>query len=329
MANALLELNDLEVSFTIGKRVVPALQQISFQVGAGETVGIVGESGCGKSLTSLSVMGLLPGTATMTKGGITLDGKRMEPASGDSWSAVRGKQAAMIFQNPMSALNPLMPVGKQIAEMAMAHLSVSKPEAKRLALEMMAKVGLSRVERLYDDYPHRLSGGMMQRIMIAMALICKPKLLIADEPTTALDVTIQAQILDLLADLNRSTGTAILFISHDLGVIREVCRRVIVMYAGYIVEDAPVEEILDHPKHPYTAGLLKSLPGADKRGSALYTIPGRVPSITDRKGGCPFAGRCPSASDVCERVAPELRQTPGHGDHRVRCHLYADGGRAV
>ncbi|GAA3411507.1 ABC transporter ATP-binding protein [Paenibacillus hodogayensis] len=327
MANALLELRDLEVAFTIGKRTYPALQHITFQVGEKETVGIVGESGCGKSLTSLSVMGLLPETAAMTKGGIVLDGRPMEASSREGWSTVRGKQVSMIFQNPMSALNPLMPVGKQIAEMAMAHLSVSKPEAKRLAMDMMAKVGLSRVERLYNDYPHQLSGGMMQRIMIAMALICKPKLLIADEPTTALDVTIQAQILDLLRDLNESTGTAILFISHDLGVIREVCRRVIVMYAGTIVEDASVEEILDHPKHPYTAALLQSLPSADKRGRPLYTIPGRVPPITDRGAGCPFAGRCPSASDTCKSAAPALWQVGAQ--HRVRCHLYADGGRAV
>lgn len=327
MASALLELQDLEVAFAIGKRTYPALQQITFQVGEKERVGIVGESGCGKSLTSLSVMGLLPDTATMTKGGIVLDGQTMDPASREGWSAVRGKQVSMIFQNPMSALNPLMPVGKQIAEMAMAHLSVSKQEAKRLAMDMMAKVGLSRVERQYEDYPHRLSGGMMQRIMIAMALICKPKLLIADEPTTALDVTIQAQILDLLRDMNSSTGTAILFISHDLGVIREVCQRVIVMYAGYIVEDASVEEILDHPKHPYTAGLLQSLPSADKRGHPLYTIPGRVPSIADRRSGCPFAGRCPSALDLCLTATPELKLTAAN--HRVRCHLYADGGRAV
>lgn len=327
MASALLELKDMEVAFTIGKRAYPALQQISFKVEEKEAVGIVGESGCGKSLTSLSVMGLLPETAALTKGGIMLEGKPMEPAYPESWSAVRGKQVSMIFQNPMSALNPLMPVGKQIAEMARIHLSVSKQEAKRLAMEMMARVGLSRVERLYDDYPHQLSGGMMQRIMIAMALICRPKLLIADEPTTALDVTIQAQILDLLQDMNRTTGTAILFISHDLGVIREVCERVIVMYAGYIVEDAPVGDILDRPKHPYTAGLLQSLPSADKRGRPLYTIPGRVPALVDRRSGCPFAGRCPSVTDLCKSVTPDLMQAAVH--HRVRCHLYANDGRAI
>ncbi|WP_372632041.1 ABC transporter ATP-binding protein [Cohnella sp.] len=325
MASALLEIRDMEVAFRIGKKTYPALQQISFKVGEKETVGIVGESGCGKSLTSLSVMGLLPETAEMTKGGMLLEGKPLGPASGEEWSGIRGKRVSMIFQNPMSALNPLMPVGKQIAEMARTHLAISKREAKRLALEMMARVGLSRAERLYDDYPHQLSGGMMQRIMIATALICDPKLLIADEPTTALDVTIQAQILDLLREMNRSLGTAILLISHDLGVIREVCDRVIVMYAGYIVEEAPVADILERPRHPYTTGLLQALPGIGKRGRPLYTIPGRVPSLADRGTGCPFAGRCPSATEQCGAVTPELTETsPGH---RVRCHLYASGGR--
>ncbi|WP_019537458.1 ABC transporter ATP-binding protein [Paenibacillus ginsengihumi] len=325
MASALLELRDLEVSFAIGGRTYPALQQLAFAVGERETVGIVGESGCGKSLTSLSVMGLLPETAAITKGGIVWNGKLLDTQSPNGWSEVRGRRVSMIFQNPMSALNPLIPVGKQIAEMAVIHLGVPKREAKRLAMERMADVGLSRIERLYDDYPHQLSGGMMQRIMIAMALISGPQLLIADEPTTALDVTIQAQILELLKELNRSTGTAMLFISHDLGVIREVCRRVIVMYAGYIVEEAPVEAILERPKHPYTVGLLQSLPSADKRGQPLHTIPGRVPALTDRGAGCPFAGRCASISEICRTTVPELK--PIAGGHRVRCHLYTDGGK--
>lgn len=216
----------------------------------------------------------------------------------------------------MTALNPLMPVGKQIAEMALTHLAVTRKEAKQMALEMMAKVGLSRIEQLYGEYPHRLSGGMMQRMMIAMALICQPKLLIADEPTTALDVTIQAQILALLGEMNRSTGTAMLFISHDLGVIREVCERVIVMYAGFIVEDAPVQDILENPKHPYTAALLQALPSVEKRGQALYTIPGRVPPLTERGGGCPFAGRCPRASGICHTIAGTSRpEQTGWLDH--------------
>ncbi|MFC4599843.1 ABC transporter ATP-binding protein [Cohnella hongkongensis] len=327
MGSALLEVCDMEVTFRIGKQAYPALRQISFRVEEKETVGIVGESGCGKSLTSLAVMGLLPETAEMTRGAMTLDGKPLDPASPEDWSSIRGRQASMIFQNPMSALNPLMPVGKQIAEMASIHLSVPTREARRLATEMMARVGLSRVERLYGDYPHQLSGGMMQRIMIAMALICRPKLLIADEPTTALDVTIQAQILDLLNEMNRAMGTAILFISHDLGVIREVCDRVVVMYAGYVVEDAPVGEILERPKHPYTTGLLQSLPSLGKKGRPLYAIPGRVPPLADRGTGCPFAGRCPSATELCRSKTPELREV--ESGHRVRCHLYESDGRAV
>lgn len=320
MANTLLAIHELDVAFTIGKKQFPALRQLSFQVKEKERVGIVGESGCGKSLTSLSVMGLLPESATITRGEISVAGKTLSTERREEWNSIRGRQVAMIFQDPMSALNPLMPVGKQIAEMAMTHHSVTKKEAKGLALDMMAKVGLSRI---YGEYPHRLSGGMMQRIMIAMALICKPKLLIADEPTTALDVTIQAQILDLLREMNRSTDTAMLFISHDLGVIREVCERVIVMYAGYMVEDAPVGEILEHPKHPYTAALLQALPSVEKRGQLLYTIPGRVPPLTERGDGCPFAGRCPRASTICHTKIPEL-ETSGNS-HRVRCHLYAEG----
>ncbi|MDH4619550.1 ABC transporter ATP-binding protein [Brevibacillus sp. AY1] len=323
MANTLLAIDELDVVFTIGGKQYPALRQLSFEVREKERVGIVGESGCGKSLTSLSVMGLLPESAAITRGQISLAGKTLSAGLGEEWHSTRGRQVAMIFQDPMTALNPLMPVGKQIAEMALTHLAVTRKEAKQMALEMMAKVGLSRIEQLYGEYPHRLSGGMMQRMMIAMALICQPKLLIADEPTTALDVTIQAQILALLGEMNRSTGTAMLFISHDLGVIREVCERVIVMYAGYIVEDAPVQDILENPKHPYTAALLQALPSVEKRGQALYTIPGRVPPLTERGGGCPFAGRCPRASGICHTITPEL--DTGMDGHRVRCHLYVEG----
>lgn len=321
MTESLLEMNNLEVSFAIGKRKYPALRKLSFRIGPKERVGIVGESGCGKSLTSLSAMGLLPESAAVTGGEIVLDGKPMSGAKEEDWRRARGKQVAMIFQDPMTALNPLMPVGRQIAEMALTHQNIKPKEAKKLALEMMEKVGLSRVDQLYGEYPHRLSGGMMQRIMIATALICEPKLLIADEPTTALDVTIQAQILELLREMNRRTDTAMLFISHDLGVVREVCERVIVMYAGYIVEDAPVRDVLENPKHPYTTALLQALPRPDKKGRPLYAIPGRVPPLTERGEGCPFAGRCPQASALCESVTPELGLTDQR--HRVRCHLYA------
>lgn len=322
MADALLNVQELNVNFTIGKKQYPALREMNFRIGEKERVGIVGESGCGKSLTSLSVMGLLPESAAITRGDIKLFGNSLTAGQGEGWRSARGGKVVMIFQDPMTALNPLMPVGKQIAEMALTHLDVSKKEARQLAMEVMASVGLSRIEQLYAEYPHRLSGGMMQRVMIAMALICKPKLLIADEPTTALDVTIQAQILDLLREMNRSTGTALLLISHDLGVIREVCERVIVMYAGYIVEDAPVEDILEHPKHPYTSALLQALPSVEKRGQLLYTIPGRVPPLEERGEGCPFVGRCPSASGICEKVTPSLSTAAGR--HLVRCHLYPE-----
>jgi peptide/nickel transport system ATP-binding protein len=327
MESALLAMQDVEVAFSVGKKSYPALQGISFQVRGKEVLGIVGESGCGKSLTSLSVMGLLPGTAKITKGKIVLGDSDVTHLTAEAWCQIRGQQISMIFQDPMTALNPLVPIGKQIEETVRIHSAISKNEAKQRTLEMMTKVGLSRVEQLYHEYPHQLSGGMRQRVMIAMALICEPQLLIADEPTTALDVTIQAQILDLLRDMNQTTGTAIIFISHDLGVIREVCDRVIVMYAGYIVEDAPVAELLEAPKHPYTLGLLQSIPDIEKRGQPLYTISGRVPAITERSAGCPFVGRCSSASPTCERSVPGL--TPVSDTHRVRCHLYSEVGAVI
>ncbi|MGG6313176.1 ABC transporter ATP-binding protein [Paenibacillus macerans] len=321
METALLETRGLRVDFSAGKTSYSALRDISFELREREVLGIVGESGCGKSLTSLSVMGLLPKGAAVSGGDILLNGKNLRELSEEEWCRVRGKQAAMIFQDPMTALNPLVPIGRQIAETARIHLSVSRREARRLALDMMDRVGLPRAERLYREYPHQLSGGMRQRVMIAMALICRPQLLIADEPTTALDVTIQAQILDLLRGMKAETGAAMIFISHDLGVIREISDRVIVMYAGYVVEEAPVEEMLGNPRHPYTIGLLHSIPDIELKGKPLRTIPGRVPSLSERRGGCPFAGRCPRAERVCEIRVPELER---HADnHLVRCHLHA------
>ncbi|MNW25973.1 Oligopeptide transport ATP-binding protein OppD [compost metagenome] len=324
MEPALLTMQDMEVTFTVGRTRYPALNNVSLQIRRGEVLGIVGESGCGKSLTSLSIMGLLPDTAQMTHGQLHLGDRNLGGLTEEAWQMIRGKQISMIFQDPMTALNPLMQVGKQIAETLRTHTRVPTAEARQAALDIMRLVGLSRVEQLYDEYPHRLSGGMRQRIIIAMALICKPQLLIADEPTTALDVTIQAQILDLLRELNRETGTAILLISHDLGVIREICQRVIVMYAGYVVEDAPTEVIIRSPKHPYTQGLLQSLPDVAKRNQALYTIPGRVPPLDGRGPGCPFAGRCQHATPMCKTTVPPLEEAAD--GHQVRCHLYGEQG---
>lgn len=324
MSTSLLDVQGVQVDFSIGNKSYSALNDVSFQLEEREALGIVGESGCGKSLTALSVMGLLPKAAAVAKGEIVFDDTRLLQLTPDAWCDVRGSRVSMIFQDPMTALNPLLPIGKQIAETALIHQPVSRKEARRKALAMMTKVGLARVEQLYDEYPHQLSGGMRQRVMIAMALICEPKLLIADEPTTALDVTIQAQILNLLREMNRSTGTAMLFISHDLGVIREVCDRVMVMYAGYIVEVAPVDELLDNPKHPYTRGLLLSIPDIGKRGQKLYAIPGRVPSLAHRPAGCPFAARCDHATRLCEEAVPALE--PLSAAHSVRCHLYREAG---
>lgn len=324
MDTALLEMRGLNVDFSAGKASYSALRDISFDLKEREVLGIVGESGCGKSLTSLSVMGLLPRGAAVSGGDILLNGKSLRELSEEEWCRVRGKQAAMIFQDPMTALNPLVPIGRQIAEPARTHLSVSRKEADRLALEMMERVGLPRAERLFRQYPHQLSGGMRQRVMIAMALICRPQLLIADEPTTALDVTIQAQILDLLRGMKAETGAAMIFISHDLGVIREISDRVIVMYAGYVVEEAPVDELLERPRHPYTVGLINSIPDIDHKDKPLYTIPGRVPSLAERRQGCPFAGRCPHAERVCELHVPQLERQADN--HLVRCHLYSAAG---
>ncbi len=317
-----LAFDDVRVRFGAAE----AVAGVSLALEAGEIFGIVGESGSGKSTLANAVMGLLPGAATVS-GSIRVDGREMVGLDEASLRTLRGRSVSMIFQDPTASLDPTWGVGDQIAETIRAHGLGSAREARTRAIALMDEVGIARAAERYRDVPHRFSGGQRQRIVIAAALANDPKLLIADEPTTALDVTIQAQILDLLRDMNRELGTAILFISHDLGVIREVCDRVIVMYAGYIVEDAPVGDILERPKHPYTAGLLQALPSVGKRGRPLYTIPGRVPPLADRGTGCPFAGRCSSATDLCEAVAPELTETSP--DHRVRCHLYADGGRAV
>lgn len=314
-----LSVQGLSVAIRSEGRDCPALTEVSFRAYPGEILGLVGESGCGKSITALALIGLLKTNAKVTGGQILLGEEDLLQKTEREMCAFRGEQVSMIFQD-MSALNPLMTVGKQIAECyRMHHKKASAKQAKEKALEMMKKVGLSRVEELYREYPHQLSGGMKQRIVIAMALINHPRLIIADEPTTALDVTIQAQILELLQQLNKEFQSIILLISHNLGLVHSVCDNVMVMYGGRIVEQGETERILQNPKHPYTKGLLASIATAEKRGELLHCIPGVVEPLEKRTGvGCPFAQRCEEAVRVCRSECPELLQNEGR---QVRCHL--------
>lgn len=302
-----------------------ALSDVNFEIHPGEIMGLVGESGCGKSLTSLSVIGLLPPAAKIETGKILLNGLDMSAMSEEEKCILRGAKVSMIFQDPMSALNPLMTVGKQIGESyRIHHRFATKKETEQKVLTMMEKVGLSRVKELYKEYPHQLSGGMKQRVMIAMALINEPDLIIADEPTTALDVTIQAQILDLLKKLNEESDSMILLISHDLGVIRSVCSQVMVMYGGMIVEQGDALKVLQHPMHPYTKGLLSSIPDPEKKEQLISSVPGFVESLEQRKKeGCPFAERCLKANDGCKKQCPGLKNIQ---DRQVRCGLYGGAG---
>lgn len=315
-----LSVNKLSVVIRSEGRDCPALTEVSFEATPGEILGLVGESGCGKSITSLALIGLLNPNARVTGGEIFLGKDNLLAITEEEICAFRGARVSMIFQDPMSALNPLMTVGKQIAESyRMHHKGVPMKQAKQKALRMMEKVGLSRVEELYREYPHQLSGGMKQRIVIAMALINHPQLIIADEPTTALDVTIQAQILELLQELNREFHSIILLISHNLGLVNSVCDNVMVMYGGRIVEQGVTSQILQNPKHPYTKGLLASIATPDKRGELLHCIPGVVEPLEKRTAqGCPFAGRCEVVQEICRTQCPELVKTD---DCQVRCHL--------
>ncbi len=315
----LLDVNGLTVEILTRGKYYKALDQVSFQLRKGEIVGLVGESGCGKSMTALAVMGLLPEAARVSTGEIQYGGLPLLPLSEAEKCRVRGRDISMVFQEPATALNPLLPVGVQIAEALLTHKDIERNEAKQQAIEMMRQVGLSRAESLYWEYPHQLSGGMKQRIVIAMALMNHPGLLIADEPTTALDVTIQYQILALIAELNSSLSTTVLFVSHDFGVVHELCDRVIVMYAGYVVEEGVTADVLAHPGHPYTRQLLASIPTPEKRGLDLYSIPGIVAPLHKRQSGvCPFANRCAQATDACLTQVPPLRKYRGG---KVRCLL--------
>ena len=306
-----LQIDSLTVDFDLGK-TCHAVRDTSVCIEPGEMVALVGESGCGKTMTALSAIGLQPRNAKIPQGKILFDGSDLRGLNEEQWNQYRGRNIAMIFQEPMTALNPLMKVGRQIAENARIH-GDSKEVAKKKALEVMRQVGLPDVERLYNEYPHRLSGGMRQRVMIAMALVNQPELLIADEPTTALDVTIQAQIMELIRDMNRKMGTAVLLISHDLGVIRQMCSRVYIMYAGRVVESGETQEVLAHPLHPYTKGLIASIPSLAKRGQRLSSIPGTPPDLLAPPKGCGFAARCRHCMQICkEEQPPEFELGQGH-----------------
>ena len=320
---ALLDIRNLHVSFPTSRGVVPAVVAVDLDVRRGEIVGLVGESGCGKSVTSLAVMGLVASPGQV-RGEIRLDGRELTALTEKEMARIRGCDAAMIFQEPMTSLNPVLTVGRQVSEALLIHSSMGADEARRRGVELFALCGIPEARSRYDAFPHQLSGGLRQRAMIAMALACEPSLLIADEPTTALDVTIQAQILDLMKSLRDRLGSAILLITHDLGVVAETCDRVNVMYAGRIQERATVFDLFERPGHPYTQGLLRSVPGGGARGQRLYAIPGMVPHLLRLPTGCPFHPRCERALPLCRREEPPLA-TVGEG-HQVRCWL-ADHGR--
>ncbi|MEJ2214977.1 MAG: ABC transporter ATP-binding protein [Gemmatimonadota bacterium] len=318
---ALLSVRDLRTWFHTDAGVARAVDGVSFDVGRGEVVGIVGESGCGKSVTSLSVMRLVPEPPGEIQPGsrVEFDGRDLLSLSAAGMRAVRGNDIAMVFQEPMTSLNPVQRVGAQVAEPLRVHRGLDRSAARERALELLAMVGIPSPEERIDDYPHQLSGGMRQRVMIASALACEPALLIADEPTTALDVTIQAQILELLLDLRDRLGMAVILITHDLGVIAETCDRVVVMYAGRVVEQAPARDLFLDPRHPYTQGLLEALPQLDRRQERLAVIPGAVPAPTAWPAGCRFHPRCRYAWDRCTAGEPEL--FPASSDHLDRCWL--------
>ncbi|MBU8917508.1 ABC transporter ATP-binding protein [Bacillus sp. FJAT-29953] len=321
----LLEVNQIQIAFESDKEEVISVEEVSFSVNPGETIGIVGESGCGKSVTSLSIMGLLGKNGKVNKGQILFGEEDLTKVSNQRIRDIRGNEISMIFQEPMTSLNPVFTIGNQMIEGIKLHLKMNPKAAKEYAVEMLKKVGIPRANEIMKEYPHALSGGMRQRVMIAMALACKPKLLIADEPTTALDVTIQAQILELMKTLQKESNTAIMLITHDLGVIAETADRVIVMYAGQVVEEADVFTLFKEPKHPYTQGLMASIPHLEYESEQrLASIPGSVPSIKHMPAGCRFHTRCPYATERCEQEQPRLKDV--QAGHKVRCWLTEEDG---
>ena len=324
MAEKLLEVKNLRTEFKRDKTWVTAVNNVSFSIERGEILGLVGESGCGKSITSLSIMGLVETPPGIHAGGeILFEGEDLLKKNEDQMRQIRGNKVAMIFQEPMTSLNPVFTIGQQLMEAILLHENVTKQQAREKGIEMLKKVKIPLAEKRFDEYPHQLSGGMRQRVMIAMALCCNPQLLICDEPTTALDVTIQAQILDLINELKEETGTSVMMITHDLGVIAEVADDVMVMYAGKVVEHATCDQIFDEPLHPYTAGLMNCIPRLDGDDTKeLSVIEGMVPSFDDMPEGCAFCPRCPYAKEICRKQMPELEEVNGR---RVRCFKYMKG----
>ncbi len=320
-----LKVQNLETTFFLKSGPFRAVKGLSYEIYPGETLGIVGESGCGKSVTSLAVMRLIEKPGQITGGQILFDGQDLLKISGSEMEDIRGSKIAMIFQEPMTALNPVLTIGQQIDEQILRHEKISPDEARKRSIEMLSLVGIPSPEERYSNYPHQLSGGMRQRAMIAMALSCHPKVLIADEPTTALDVTIQAQILELFQTLQKKFNMAVQFITHDLGVISEVSDRVLVMYGGQVCESAPTQELFKNPKHPYTAALMNSRPKLGQRTKRLQTIEGTVPAPHEFPKGCPFANRCPSVTSVCWNEPPPV--TTVSPQHIVACyHPLKDSG---
>ena len=336
MVDTILEVDDLKTHFFLDEGVLKALDGVSFHIGKQETLGVIGESGCGKSVTARSILRIVPspgqtvgGTAKLfSDGGASRDLLKLKP-TGEEIRAIRGKEISMIFQEPMTSLSPVHTVGDQIEEAILIHKTQDKKEAHQFALDMLARVGIPNLKDLSKAYPFQLSGGMRQRVMIAIALSCNPKLLLADEPTTALDVTVQAQILELMKELQQELGMSIMFITHDLGVIAEVADRVAVMYLGRVVESAPVKELFRNPLHPYTVNLLKSIPRVGRgRGKKLQTIQGTVPIPINLPQCCPFMARCEQAMPgVCDKAVPALEQVAEN--HSVRCYLHHENNEVA
>lgn len=322
---SVLYVDNLRTSLRIGDRDCHALREISFRVAEGETLAIVGESGCGKSMLAMSIMGLLPSVAAITEGHVILDSVAIEAESEIRMEKIRGAKIGMVFQEPMTALNPVLTVGEQISEPLRDHLGMSKRAAKKAAVELMEKVRIPSAASRYNSYPHEFSGGMRQRVVIALAIACRPRLLIADEPTTALDVTVQRQILDLLDLLQDEGKMGMLLITHNLGIVAGHADRVAVMYGGDLVESASVRDLFRSPAHPYSQALLASLPRVDRDLSELASIPGRVPSLLQMPDGCRFIDRCPHAMSKCHKMPPPIK-LERQCDHIVRCWLHVEGG---